>query len=308
MADFNLNNIGAPIEEVVEAPVVISPTPVATDNTNEVEEINSDIATIEVSITDKKTPIVILFGSPACGKTMTLIRLTRYLQKNGYTVQPNKSFRAANDKAYQNLCDHFDELVNNQYAAESTSKINFMLVNIIKKGKTICQIMEAPGEGYFNPDSPKDPFPPYVEDVINSDNRKVWVVMVEPTHTNKRMPKESDRLNYVTKIHELNRKMSRRDRVLFLYNKIDQTPYVQSKGVVSIGPAIQGLKDSYPNILNPFRNNMPIISLFKKYTCGFVPFQSGEYYETTDNRITFRQGSDIFPKNLWNSIIKFVRG
>ena len=48
---------------------------------------------IMVTIADQNVPIVVLFGPTTCGKTMTLIRLTRYLQKYGYKVSPVRSFR-----------------------------------------------------------------------------------------------------------------------------------------------------------------------------------------------------------------------
>ena len=47
------------------------------------EEMN-DSNKIKVTIADYNTPLVILFGPPACGKTMTMVRLTRYLQKKGF--------------------------------------------------------------------------------------------------------------------------------------------------------------------------------------------------------------------------------
>ena len=39
-------------------------------------EVN-DPNKIQIEIADKEAPIVILFGQPACGKTMTLVRMTR---------------------------------------------------------------------------------------------------------------------------------------------------------------------------------------------------------------------------------------
>ena len=47
---------------------------------------------IKVIISNKNIPIVILFGPPSCGKTMLLIRLTRYLKSIGYSIKPIKNF------------------------------------------------------------------------------------------------------------------------------------------------------------------------------------------------------------------------
>ena len=109
------------------------------------EEIN-DPNKISVTIADKDAPIVILFGPPACGKTMTLVRLTRYLRENGYKIEP--------------------------------IKISFMLVKVSKNGRTICQILEAPGEYYFNPKAPRSQFPRYFNAIKSSKNRKIWTIMV----------------------------------------------------------------------------------------------------------------------------------
>lgn len=48
----------------------------------------NDPNSIRVTISDHDAPLVILFGPPACGKTMTLVRMTRFLQSEGYTVSP----------------------------------------------------------------------------------------------------------------------------------------------------------------------------------------------------------------------------
>lgn len=271
------------------------------------EELN-DVSKIKVTIADKVSPIVILFGSPACGKTMTLIRLTRYLKKIGYAVQPVRSFRPNYDQNYVYLCDNFDQMVNSSDAAASTSRISFMLVNVVKNGKTICQIMEAPGEHYFNPQSPNDPFPRYMNNIISSNNRKIWLFMVEPVHTNKNMPDESDRKNFVSKICKLKTKMKGSDQSIFVYNKIDETQFVISRGKVHNAQARKDVSDNYPNIFVPFENQNPITKPFFKFNFDFVPFQTGDFSLASDNTYTFEEGPDEYPSKLWNSIMKKVRG
>lgn len=113
----------------------------------------SDPNKITVSISDNTTPIVVLYGPPACGKTMTLVRLTRFLKDIGYTITPDKVFRGSEDPKYKELCDDFDEIIASNDAALSTDRISFMLVKVFFNGHPICQILEAPGEHYYNPDT-----------------------------------------------------------------------------------------------------------------------------------------------------------
>lgn len=271
------------------------------------EELN-DVSKIKVTIADKKAPIVILFGSPACGKTMTLIRLTRYLKKMGYAVQPVRSFRPNYDTNYVDLCDNFDQMVNSSDAASSTSRISFMLVNVIKGGKTLCQIMEAPGEHYFNPKSPNDPFPRYMNNIIDGDNRKIWLFMVEPVHTNKSMPDESDRNNFVTKIETLKKRMRLSDQSIFVFNKIDETQFVISRGHVNKTAALKDVSDNYQGIFVPFKNQNPVTRIWRENNFDFIPFQTGNFFLTSDNTYTFEEGPDEYPAKLWNAILNKVRG
>lgn len=272
------------------------------------EEI-TDSNKIKVTVADYKTPLVILFGPPACGKTMTLVRLTRYLRsKPGYKVEPIPSFRPQYDAHYQEMCGNFNTDMSSDDAAASTSKINFMLVRVSYGGKPLCQILEAPGEDYFNPEKPTAKFPNYVNAIISSPNRKIWAIMVEPADvTSRRMHAEARRL-YVDKVKSLKRSISSRDKVMFVFNKIDETDFVVRPGVVKYGLAKQHTNFLYPGIFVPFTNVNPITKLWKPYNFDFVAIQTGTYPETNDGKKTFQEGSDVYPRNLWQFIMKRVRG
>ena len=99
---------------------------------------------IQVTVKDKDVPLVLLFGPPACGKTMTLIRLTRYLKSAGYQVAPVRSLRSSADVHYKRLCDGFDDMVNALDAASSTDRISFLLVEVSKNGRRLCQNSRGP--------------------------------------------------------------------------------------------------------------------------------------------------------------------
>ena len=64
----------------------------------------NDPNSIRVTVSDPNAPLVILFGPPACGKTMTLVRMTRFLQAEGYIVSPIRHFRPT---AYTYIGDAF---------------------------------------------------------------------------------------------------------------------------------------------------------------------------------------------------------
>lgn len=270
------------------------------------EEMN-DANKIQVTIADYNTPLVILFGPPACGKTMTLVRLTRYLQSKGYSIAPITSFRPSYDSNYSQMCQNFNAMISSEDAAQSTSKISFMLVQVSKNGRPICQILEGPGEYYFKPEEPNAPFPKYVNAIINSDNRKIWAIMLEPDRTNRRMDVEARR-NYVSKVKKLKTKISARDKVMFIFNKIDETDFVISPGNIRYNHALQHSEYLYPNMFVPFKNVNPITKLWKPYNFGFIAFHTGDFSEAADGTLTFEQGSNIYPQKLWEFIQKQIRG
>lgn len=283
-------------------PVDIPPVPQENNDKGlSFEEIN-DPNKIRVTIADNQAPLVILYGPPACGKTMTLARLTRYLQGHGYSVEPIKTFRPAYDAHYNRMCETFNEMINSDDAADSTSRISFMLVGVYHKGKRLCQILEAPGEFYFQKDNPNASYPAYFNVIKNSNNRKIWALMVEPDWQD-----EKDRRNYVERIKKLKTMLNPKDKILFLYNKIDLTPYVISPGNINNSEARKSVAQLYPGIFEPFKNQNPITSFLQEYNFDFVPFQTGDYTDNTDG-VTFSQGPDVYPKRLWEVLRKRIMG
>lgn len=262
----------------------------------------NDPNSIRVTISDPKAPLVILFGPPACGKTMTLVRLTRFLQSEGYTVAPIRTFRPTSDTNYTEICEKFDETMNSDNAADSTNRISFMLVEVIKNGRRLCQILEAPGEYYFNPKDPLAGFPNYVNTIIASSNRKIWTIMVEPNWMD-----HVDRMNYVTKITRLKQSMRSKDDAIFVFNEIDLTNFVREIGEINKSAAINEIKNLYPNIFVPFLNQNPITKWIKEYNCEFVPFQTG-FYTPALNGFTYQEGPREYCVKLWNAIINRIRG
>ena len=272
------------------------------------EEI-ADATKIKVTISNPDAPIVVFFGPFSCGKTMILVRLTRYLKKQGYTVKLEPSFRPSYDSVYKELCDSFDTIVNSNNAADTTSRFNFMLASVKSDtGKTVCQILEGPGEAYFSPEAPMADFPPYVHQINNGSNRIIWAIIVEPASTNDRMD-EVARRNYVSKINKLRTMMGSRDKAVFVFNKIDESGFVIKKGQVNMKEAVKGVDHLYPSIFAKFKKAGPLEFIgVKSYDCDFVPFQTGNFNEAADGSQTYTEGPDCFPEQLWKTILKRIRG
>ncbi|MBP3467284.1 MAG: hypothetical protein J6K01_06690 [Paludibacteraceae bacterium] len=255
-----------------------------------------------VTIVDDTTPILCFFGPPQCGKTMSIVRLARYLYKKGYKIKPIRSFLPADDEEYESLCDNFNDIMFSSEAQPSTPLFDFMLVGVYdERGNNICQILEAPGEGYFDPDDleREPPFRRYVNTVINCPNRKLWIIMVEPDWKGPEM-----RARYVERIKYLHKEAKSLGNFLFLYNKIDKTQFEHSHGV-NESAAIKNVKKHYPGIFEPFRIH-GILGLFGGYDCEFVPFKTGTYYKYDDGGKGYDPSSDIYPRSLWNKIKKYL--
>lgn len=278
----------------------------ATDNidTSDIKGLSAeekrDRNSIVVTLRDSKTPIIVLFGPPACGKTMTLVRLTRYLNKAlGYSVEPDRNFRPTRDTYYQQMCNEFNSLISREIAADSTPDLSFMLVRVTDTyGNLIAQILEAPGEHYYDPSKSNEPdndFPRYIHMIKNAPNRKIWCYMTEPQW---KFAEQSTK--YVSKINKLKSGMRPGDKALFIFNKVDCTPFVISSGVLNMKAIKKEVSDLYPGIFTRFVQKT-IFGVKEKF--DLLPFFTGNYPDGA-----FAEGPDEYPAQLWDTLIKRIRG
>ncbi len=331
MADFNFN-----LEENPEEPNnrednhSASEQEIANENINEdysrIEDSESEeeyieteqpknvhysaVADVPVTISDTSTPIVVLFGPKNCGKTMTLVRLAHFLhntQGGEYSIKPIKNFRPSFDATYEKFCDSFFTLLDSGEAAMATKNLEFMLLKIGgKNGNPICQILEAPGELYFDPKKPKQEFSRFLEEINHSPNRKLWLIFLEPDWKS-----DSTQKAYVSRIKDLKREKKFRDEIVFVGNKVDTTDFILSNGKVNTDGFREFLSSQngdgqYPGLFNSFKETRPIIRWFKPYACDFVPFQTGTYHIGSHGKKYFTKGSNEYPKQLWRIILKKI--
>ena len=304
------------INEALDAPVIIPATSTDTTETTRnsspeileetygltTEEI-LDVNAIKVTISDP-CPIVILFGAKTSGKTMTLVRLTRFLRAQGYRVEPDRVFRSANSNAYQQMCDKFDETITNDNAAGGTSVIGFMLVTIRdNNGRPICQILEAPGEHYFDEEDRTKPFPRYINEILAMKNRRTWVFIVE-----RNWKDSSIRNAYADKIISMQDIIPASDKVIFTCHKADLSRGLFKNGRPIAKQFFNDIKNQYPGIFTRYTNSNPISSLWKLYNFEFTVFSSGVFNKLQNGGQSYTPSQDFNPADLWEKIKHAVSG
>lgn len=252
---------------------------------------------ILINIADKVTPLAVLLGPACVGKTMTLVRLVRYLVEQGYSVSPDKSFRSVGDNIYRNVCDSFQELINSGNAASGTSYYDCMLVKIMKDGRSILQVVDLAGELLMN--YGLGTTFPYFHQILNVENPYIWIIMLEPYWRN---PKQ--RREYVERIKSIQTMFSPKDKVIIVANKIDKTPYMEGKTRINSAGVLKQINNEYPGLIELFSNTNPITCLFRPYNCSFIPFVTGTYPIRNDGQMLYVPSSSVFPNLLWKAMIK----
>lgn len=264
-------------------------------NTSHNDKKSTPLADISVHITNDAAPIVLLFGPKSVGKTMTLVRLAKYLETDlKYSVDVDMRFC---DTAweYAENAKKFGEMKRTTKKLNPTNHNDFLFLKINNGARTICQILEAAGEHYFpspnlvspGHDRTNEPFPGYMNDVFNTNNKKVWIFMLNPKWTN-----QNDISDYVKRIrycanHHFNED---KDRCIILYNQIDETRFMV-RGDVNKNVAKSDCEHLYNGIFDIFRSGIFNKSEFEPFSAGTFP-REGNYTPSADK----------FPKSLWKKI------
>jgi hypothetical protein len=267
------------------------------------EDEIKDPNTIVVQL-NRKSPIVVFWGTPNSGKTVMLFRLTRYLRKNGYVVMPILDFRPNNIKYTEN-CEKFDKLVDTPKVPGSTDKLNFMLLSVYKNGKEICQLLEAPGEHYFNEKFPNRNLPNYLHAIFENQLPKIFLFLLELNW------KDNEQISaYSNKVNSVIRKMKKNDSITLVCPKANQNTHFFHKGKPEKDLFEKECKNYYKPIFNSLkeRNGGGMFSMFSS-GYDFLPFNSGEFNTDVNTNIEYwEQSSDDYPEKLWKSISKNVLG
>lgn len=262
----------------------------------------------DIKIGDKRAPIIMLFGPPTSGKSMTLVRLARYLRKQGYTVKADPTFKS--DNAYKARCDQFHKNLNTTEALQGNALNEFLMVKVINHGTTVCQILEAPGEHYFNPKKPDEVsarnFRPYLTEIIrNLPNRKIWVFITESEWNVHASVKDS----YVARIRGCKHQLLKpTDRVVMLYNKVDQKEELFEDGHLHVSSAENAMKDEYEGLAAVFKNTNPVTSLWRRFNYRFVPFCTGYYTKQVGGKYKYNESEEHYPRLLWAGLMECIKG
>lgn len=264
------------------------------------EEIN-DVNNITVTIPDTNTPIVIFFGSQASGKTLALLRMIRFLENKDYQVVPEEVFRPQTDRHYTKMCAGLKDMAYSNYAPGGNDVISFMLVKVLDAvGNPVCQILEAPGEHYFD-GSANLSFPTYINAIRTAPNRKIWVFFVEQGWGSD----QGERNRYSQKICQMQQLISPKDKVVFLFNKADKKRDKQYKpnGEPNLQVFFNNILQQYPGIFTKYQNKGLAKILFGEYNFKVLCFSSGVFNNTADGREVWTLESDSYCVNLWNALI-----
>ena len=255
-----------------------------------------DVNNITVTIPDPDTPIVVLFGAPSSGKTMALLRMIRFFDKKSYSIEPVAVFRPKSDKHYEKMCAGLKTMAYSKYSPGATDIISFMLVKIYNQGRPICQILEAPGEHYFD-GSNNSSFPTYIQTLMGTVNRKIWIFFVQKDWG----ADANERELYKQAIHNV--RIGERDEVVFLFNQADRFLHLYINGHPNKEAFSREINQQYTNIFQPYQNTGIKKTLYGRDNFKTVCFSSGSFTLTSEKKEVWIPGDDDwYCQALWNAL------
>lgn len=225
-------------------------------------------------INDLKSPIVILFGHPYSGRTVALIRLAKYLRGQGYSVFPDTSFRFKDDSFYDELCDEYTERFIRYETPPGNSSSSYILSRVLLYGKTVCQILDMPGEHSFDTHNPfkKISFPFYLRKIIDFPNKKIWTFFVNLCDL---ICSQTNKDAYSATIQKIRDYISPNDKVIFVINKVDLYPQLFDHDKLSKTFILKQIRNEFPDLFARYKNSGFKRLLYGRYDFELVFFQQG---------------------------------
>lgn len=257
------------------------------------------------TIANHQVPLVIFVGPSRSGKSMILVRLSKYLRNNGYTIKTDPTF--LNTPQYLEGCKDFNKKLNLNEALAPTTE--FLLVDVYKDAHLVAKLLEAPGEDFYsigNPERNADTAH-YLNTIVTSPNPKAYVMLLDLDSDVSFRRDENHRNSYAARILDPFYKNvnKNRDRVILLYNKIDCTQYGDINGCNDEGEARNDAETNYPSLFATMKRNFLVFWQVDNFV--FKTFCTGMFSDQTDNmgkHKMYNVASDVYPRDLWNAITK----
>jgi len=239
-------------------------------------------------------PIVVLFGSAACGKTVALVRLVRHLISQNYQITFDNSFHVDNNY-YKDSIETFSDAVKNSTAPKSNDKINFLLINIYKNARSLCQLLEAPGEDYFSilNTATDTTFPPYIDQIRMNGRRKIYVFYLDLNWGDSNV-----RQRYDQKVCKVINEKLPQDKVVLLINKSDEHSQFIKNGKPVIDSFKRAAKELYPLIFTNLQGG------FLGSNYELVVFSAGTFYTLPNDEKKYTPSDPWYPNTFWEAIKK----
>lgn len=276
-----------------------------------------DVREIRIGTIGRGEPLVFFFGPPNIGKTVSLIRLIRYLSREasprrGYEVL-GKTFRS--DNAYlgttapisRGIRDRFIEWVESDSYDRPPGTLGdqFLAVSILDKpqsGNPLCTFVELPGELLFTSNaggSILGTAPRAINDILKNQDRRKVVLFMMPLNTQQHEEMPNDLfVQYCTHVQNLclNTFDPEKDTFAFVIPKADLHKAWVNGNSPDVDSFRKALVDSsaFKVVLDAFVDRRMKISL--------IPYSAGEEYLGANNAPKFDPSPAVWSKRLWDDI------